>query len=201
VGAKGVNHLELVLSCITYQVLWGLAYLHYEHNTHRDIKPGNILINYDGEVKLSDFGISRNLDNTVGMSNTAVGTCKYMSPERLEGLAYNETADIYAFGMVMLEIINNNCYPFGRGGSHAGSTNAPNGVGGMFDDSEDGGIMSPIELLAELEQLDVNKLLDNYILPNINNKGGGGRICITEQLREFITGMMHYESNDRSSAL
>jgi serine/threonine protein kinase len=196
VGAKGVNHLELVLSCITYQVLWGLAYLHYEHNTHRDIKPGNILINYDGEVKLSDFGISRNLDNTVGMSNTAVGTCKYMSPERLEGLAYNETADIYAFGMVMLEIINNNCYPFGRGGSNAGSA-----AGGMFDDSEDGGIMSPIELLAELEQLDVNKLLDNYILPNINNKGGGGRICITEQLREFITGMMHYESNDRSSAL
>ena len=192
--------MELVLSCITYQVLWGLAYLHYEHNTHRDIKPGNILINYDGEVKLSDFGISRNLDNTIGMSNTAVGTCKYMSPERLEGLAYNETADIYAFGIVMLEIINNNCYPFGRGASNPGSSNHGeiNGNGGMFDEG-DGGIMSPIELLAELETLSVNKLLDGYILPNINSSGGN--ICVTGQLREFITSMVHYESNDRSSAL
>ena len=49
-------------------------------------------------MKLSDFGISRSLDNTVGLSNTAVGTSKYMSPERLFGMPYNESADIYALG-------------------------------------------------------------------------------------------------------
>lgn len=77
-----VNHLELVTACILYQILWGLAYLHYEHSIHRDIKLGNVLINSSGVVKLSDFGISRILDSTTAMSHTAVGTSRYMSPER-----------------------------------------------------------------------------------------------------------------------
>jgi len=45
-------------------VLWGLAYLKHEKRVHRDIKPPNILINSEGQVKLTDFGISKSLQNS-----------------------------------------------------------------------------------------------------------------------------------------
>jgi mitogen-activated protein kinase kinase 3 len=50
---------EAVLAKITLQMLCGLTYLHSKNHLHRDIKPGNVLLNSQGEVKLSDFGISR----------------------------------------------------------------------------------------------------------------------------------------------
>lgn len=52
---------------------------------HRDMKPGNILLNSRGEVKISDFGLSAELDSTKEMCATFVGTHAYMSPERLGG--------------------------------------------------------------------------------------------------------------------
>ena len=55
---------EKVLACIAFQVLWGLAYLKHEKRVHRDIKPPNILINSEGQVKLTDFGISKSLQNS-----------------------------------------------------------------------------------------------------------------------------------------
>jgi len=108
---------------------------------------------------------------------------------RLEGLPYNESADIYAFGMCMLEIINNNCYPFGKGSSWNSKPNSRGKLstqgGGFsssnpFEDDNDGGILSPLDLLAELEDLSVDRLLDGYILPNINQQSPKhGDICIT----------------------
>lgn len=52
---------ESILAKITLQMLCGLTYLHSKNQLHRDIKPGNVLLNSLGEVKLSDFGISREL--------------------------------------------------------------------------------------------------------------------------------------------
>ena len=61
------------------QVLLGLQYLHKQkHKLHRDIKPDNVLINSRGEVKLSDFGIARELANTAALCNSFVGTFTYM---------------------------------------------------------------------------------------------------------------------------
>lgn len=69
-----------ILSIITNQVLQGLKYLHKDrHMIHRDIKPSNILMNGNGDFKLTDFGISAALENTMEQCATFVGTVTYMS--------------------------------------------------------------------------------------------------------------------------
>ena len=63
-------------------MLGGLTYLYQTHRImHRDIKPSNILINSKGEIKLCDFGVSSELENSV--ADTFVGTGTYMAPERI----------------------------------------------------------------------------------------------------------------------
>ena len=102
---------ERVLAAMTFQVLWGLAYLKYEHRLHRDIKPQNILLNSDGQVKLTDFGIARELENSIGKAMTIVGTFKYMSPERILGEPYTYSSDVWSLGLVLLECATGK-YPY-----------------------------------------------------------------------------------------
>lgn len=65
---------EKFVASLSYQILWGLSYLHHEKIIHRDIKPGNILIHSSGEIKLCDFGIVSLSEQT--LSSTVVGTSK-----------------------------------------------------------------------------------------------------------------------------
>ena len=95
---------ENYIAVIAFQVLKGLEFLHNHKQLHRDIKPGNILLNSDGAVKLSDFGISKSLDNTANICDTFVGTATYMSPERAVGHDYSYSADVWSFGMVLFEM-------------------------------------------------------------------------------------------------
>ena len=78
---------------------------------HRDIKPGNIFVNSEGNFKLGDFGEARILmSNTSSMS--VAGTYPYMAPEVYRGENANITADIYSLGMVMYRMLNNGRAPF-----------------------------------------------------------------------------------------
>ncbi|KAG5188057.1 mitogen-activated protein kinase, partial [Tribonema minus] len=97
-----VAYDEQVMAAAALQVLWGLAYLHFERRLHRDIKPQNILLSSLGEVKLGDFGISRHLEEESEMAATMVGTIRYMSPERLAGEAYGAPGDIWSLGVLLL---------------------------------------------------------------------------------------------------
>merc|ERR1711920_751622 len=73
---------------------------------HRDIKPENILINSMGEVKLSDFGVSKELSTTPTcvMTSTPIGTHVFMSPERITMEDYSFTSDIWSVGMVICQL-------------------------------------------------------------------------------------------------
>ena len=105
---------ESILSKITKQILLGLRYLHKEkHQMHRDIKPANILMNTAGVVKLTDFGISRSLENNQ-ISKTFVGTRSYMSPERISGKIYSYSSDIWSLGLVIYELATGK-EPYGEG--------------------------------------------------------------------------------------
>lgn len=77
---------------------------------HRDIKPGNILVNPNGGFKLADFGIARELDHTTFV--TGVGTPPYMSPEVYNGDNADRTVDLYSLGLVMYELLNDRRLPF-----------------------------------------------------------------------------------------
>lgn len=97
---------ERKLALLAMQMLNGLNYLHRQHHqVHRDLKPANVLINSRGQVKIADFGISSQLDSTHGMCSTFVGTTCYMAPERLNGSNYSYGADIWSFGLIMLEML------------------------------------------------------------------------------------------------
>lgn len=97
---------ERAMAAISYQILWGLSFLHHENVIHRDLKPANILLNSKGQVKISDFGISTIsafAQNDQTLNHTTVGTTKYMSPERLLDKSYGIQSDIWSFGLIMIE--------------------------------------------------------------------------------------------------
>ncbi|CAK4628741.1 unnamed protein product [Aphanomyces euteiches] len=76
-----------------------------------DIKPQNILVTSDGYVKLTDFGLARQLQGTFDMAKTFVGTFKYMSPERVQNQPYDFASDIWSLGLVLVECATG-AYPY-----------------------------------------------------------------------------------------
>ncbi|KAI7741362.1 hypothetical protein M8C21_000822 [Ambrosia artemisiifolia] len=95
---------EAVLSLMVKKLLQGLSYLHgVRYLVHRDIKPANLLVNLKGETKITDFGISAGLENSMAMCATFVGTVTYMSPERIKNENYSYPADIWSLGLALFE--------------------------------------------------------------------------------------------------
>lgn len=71
---------------------------------HRDLKPGNIFLDKDGNVKLGDFGLSRIMNNESVYARTHVGTPYYMSPELMQEQHYDEKVDIWSAGCILYEM-------------------------------------------------------------------------------------------------
>ncbi len=90
------------------QIASGLAFAHRQGLLHRDIKPANILITKDDVVKISDFGIARAVsENTLGVTQPGMvmGSVYYLSPEQAQGLAIDETSDLYSVGVVLFQML------------------------------------------------------------------------------------------------
>lgn len=86
------------------EVLAGLDAAHRAGIIHRDIKPENILLSNDGRIKLSDFGLARNVDTRTEASEL-LGTVGYMAPELVTGKPASKASDIYACGVMLFEML------------------------------------------------------------------------------------------------
>ena len=95
---------EAQIAAIMKQSLRGLEYLHAHKKIHRDIKSGNILLTWEGECKLADFGVSAELSNTLARRVTMIGTPYFMAPEVLEGKQYDAKADIWSLAITAYEL-------------------------------------------------------------------------------------------------
>ena len=99
---------ERVLRSAILQLLRGLTHMHVAlKHVHRDLKPANVMLTRRGLVKVADFGLSRELDASGSgqLAMTQCGTTAYMSPERLNGEAYDAKSDVWSVGIIVLEAL------------------------------------------------------------------------------------------------
>ena len=103
---------------IARQVVSGLAAAHEANVVHRDLKPANIMIDAEDHALIMDFGIARSTAGETGFTMTAagavIGTVAYMAPEQAKGQAVDQRADVYAFGLILRDML--------LGSRHAGAT-------------------------------------------------------------------------------
>ena len=87
------------------QICSALDYAHSFGIVHRDVKPGNILLNKEGKPFIVDFGVARVDTSTLTQSGTAVGTPSYMSPEQVMGKKVDNRSDIFSLGCILFELL------------------------------------------------------------------------------------------------
>ena len=92
---------------LTLAVAEGLAFAHQQGLVHRDVKPQNVLLNREGEVKVTDFGIARSLhvEHGVTQTGTVLGTGEYLAPEQASGKPVSPATDVYSLGIVLWELL------------------------------------------------------------------------------------------------
>ncbi|XP_074598880.1 serine/threonine-protein kinase msn isoform X6 [Brevipalpus obovatus] len=108
-STKGNSLKEEWIAYVCREILRGLAHLHTNKIIHRDIKGQNVLLTDNAEVKLVDFGVSAQLDRTIGRRNTFIGTPYWMAPEVIAcdenpEATYDNRSDLWSLGITALEM-------------------------------------------------------------------------------------------------
>jgi serine/threonine-protein kinase len=95
-----------VVAEIARDIAAGLAHAHEHGIVHRDLKPSNVLFDDEGRAKIADFGVARALsDATLTTTGAVVGTAQYMAPEQATGGEVGPESDVYAFGVILFELL------------------------------------------------------------------------------------------------
>lgn len=101
---KILNKEKIIL--VIYQIVEGMKFIHFRKIIHRDLKPTNILIAFDGSIKICDFGISKLMSLEEQTMTRGVGTQRFMAPEIINDDQYDEKVDVYSFGSLIFFILS-----------------------------------------------------------------------------------------------
>jgi serine/threonine-protein kinase len=102
--ARGPAPVRIAID-YTKQILQALRFAHRNGIVHRDIKPHNVLVDRDGRLKVTDFGIARAGTSQMTEAGSIVGTAQYLSPEQARGTAVDQRSDLYSVGIVLYELL------------------------------------------------------------------------------------------------
>lgn len=110
---KGLKYDATARQCILAGIARGMMILHQNQGMHRDLKPDNVLLDDKLYPHISDFGLSKIMDNGNELMQSKVcGDAIYIAPECLRGPVYNQKCDVYSFAILMFEVITeSHCYP------------------------------------------------------------------------------------------
>ena len=102
--ARGPAPIALAID-YARQILGALRFAHRNGLVHRDIKPHNVLVDPEGRVKVTDFGIARAGASQMTEAGSIIGTAQYLSPEQARGAPVDQTSDLYSLGIVLYELL------------------------------------------------------------------------------------------------
>lgn len=97
---------ENVACLYTAEIVSAISYLHSRGIVHRDLKPENVLLDSDGHIRLTDFGLAKpNMENAEARTNSFIGTMEYMAPEIVEGKGHGKAVDWWSTGILLYEML------------------------------------------------------------------------------------------------
>ena len=111
-----INFTESTVKFYIIELILAIEFFHENNVIYRDLKPENILMNSEGHIKISDFGLSKKLENQKDKAYTLCGTLQYLAPEILKNKGYDKSDDWWSLGCIYYEMITGNL-PFKTNGN------------------------------------------------------------------------------------
>ena len=111
-----INFTESTVKFYIIELILAIEFLHENNVIYRDLKPENILMSSEGHIKISDFGLSKKLENQKDKAYTLCGTLQYLAPEILKNKGYDKSVDWWSLGCIYYEMLTGNL-PFKTNGN------------------------------------------------------------------------------------